>query len=112
MENRGTQTPQDSKSGPSTSLTNATRNLSLEIIDAQMVQTCTQSTQTLYTIFLPYSSQSTTVDKFESFQGKPCLRLFNTENGQATDFILETVEFDNSESKKDQFFEQLKNFFK
>ena len=112
MENRGTQTPQDSKSGSSATLTKATRNLSLEIIDAQMVQTCTQSTQTLYTIFPPYSSQSPTVDKFESFQGKPCLRLFNTENGRATDFIFENVEDDNSESKKDEFFEQLKNFFK
>ena len=108
MENRGTQTPQDSKAGSSATL----RNSTLEIIDAQMVQTCTQSTQTLYTIFPPYSSQSPPLDKFESFQGKPCLRLFNIENGKATYFILENVEFDNSESKEDEFFEQLKNFFK
>ena len=39
------------------------------------------------------------------------MRLFNTKNGKATDFILENVEFDNSESKKGEFFEQLKNFF-
>lgn len=97
MENRGTQTPQDSKCGSSATLTKATRNLSLEIIDAQMVQTCTQSSQTQYTIFPPSSSWSPTVDKFVSFQGKPCLRLFNTENGQETNFIFENVEYDNSE---------------
>ena len=112
MENRGTQTPQDSKSGSSVTLTKAMTNSTLEIIDAQMVQTCTQSTQTLYTIFPPYSSQSLSLDKFESFQEKTCLRLFNTENGQETNFIFENLEFDNSESKKDEFFEQLKNFFK
>ena len=112
MENRGTQTPLDSKCGSSATLTKATRNLSLEIIDAQMVQTCTQSSQTLYTIFPPSSSRSPTIDKFKSFQRKPCLRLFDTENGQETNFIFENVEFDNSESKKEEFFEQLKNFFK